>query len=1066
MKNIYINLSRLFIVVGFLAFATVAFAQNQSVSGTVTDENGEPAPGVSIVEKGTTNGTASDTQGKFVLNVADANSILVFSFIGYKTQEMAVGGRTVVDLKLEADVTALQEIVVTGYSEQRKRDITGAVTVVDAEALKSIKAASVGQQLAGRAPGVTVSTSGGPGDGANIRIRGVNSITGSSDPLVIIDGVQIQGDKALTGLNPNDIESMQILKDAASSSIYGSRANNGVIIITTKQGKSGKMKVTYNGYVGTQNPVGGYNDFLVKDPLKYAQQYHTIKNPGTSDFYGGVGTAATIPTTFYHPTGNTDESTYNYPVDPRTEPTLFMRSNPNGTDWWDEVFDPASIVNHNIGLSGGGETGTFAASVDYFKQNGTMKYTNFERFTARINSTLKSGRFTFGETFSFARSAGVTQQGGNQNEQNVMTNILKMNSIVPVYDISGTHFASAKALNFSNGQNPLALSYRNKDDQNINYRILGGVNGEFKITDYLRVKSNFAIDFGQNYNPNFSFPTWENREVNSGNFFQETHRTDFNWVWTNTLHFNKVLAEKHNISAFVGYEAVKAYGRQISGRLDGYGFTNTDVRYLQQSLAPTVNTLQSSAISYNTLASVFGKIDYAFNDKYLLSVTVRRDGSSNFAPSKRFGTFPAFSVGWRLSEESFMQNYTWLDDLKLRGGYGVTGNQIIAAYNAYDRWGARSTFDASYDIGGTNTGNNAGFALTSFGNPNTGWEENRMSNFGLDATLFNGKIGFVFDVYNKDITNLLYNGPLPGPAGAANPDYRNTANMTNKGWDASINYRGDLTSDLSFDLGLNLSHYKNKITALEGDTKLLFPAGIDKRFGEVNVWQVGNPISSFYGYRLAGIFQNDAEVAAIDQTGSKVGRFKWEDINGDGHINDADKVVIGNPHPKLTAGLNIGLNYKAIDFNLFLYGSWGNKIYNYNKLFTHFGFFNSNVHEDVLTDSWVEGEGGSLPAIDPDDNFSLTSSSFYVENGSYVRAQNVSLGYTIPGNKVFQKVRIYVQAQNLFTITKYSGIDPAISSVNVGQTINGQQQNDAWAGFDFGNYPSSKTFMLGLNASF
>jgi TonB-linked SusC/RagA family outer membrane protein len=1061
-----------------LMLASVVLAQERSVSGMVTDENGSGMPGVNVIQKGTANGTATDGDGRYTISIPN-DAVLVFSFVGYTTTEISVGSRTSVDVQLAPDVQTLSELVVTGYTEQRKRDITGAVSVVDAEELKTIKAPNIGQQLAGRAPGVTIATSGGPGEGSNIRIRGINSITGNSDPLIIIDGVQIQGDKNLNGLNPNDIESMQVLKDAASASIYGSRANNGVIVITTKRGKSGKTVVTYDGYYGVQSAVKGYNDFLHKDPLEYAQKYHTIKNPGTGfnsqtgssagTFYGGLGDDATLPVLFYHPVvnnvPNTDESTYFYPLDPTQAPTLFMRSNMEGTDWWDAAFEKSvPITNHNIGISGGGDAGTFAASVDYFKQDGTMKYTFFERFSARINSNFKAGRFTFGQTFSFARSEQVTQPGGNQTEQNVMTQILKMNSIVPIYDISGVNFASAKATGFSNGSNPLAMLYRNRHDVGTNYRILGGLNGEFKILDYLSIRSNFNVDFGQNFTQDFSFPTWENREVNTTNFFDETHRTDFNWVWTNSLHFNKTINQVHEITAFVGYEALKNQARQIRGRLDGYRFTYPDLRYLNQWFAPTVNTVNSQTPALNTIVSVFGQANYTYNDKYLLSATIRRDGSSNFAESERFGVFPAVSLGWRLSEESFLESVTWLEDLKLRAGWGITGNQIIPPYNSVDRYGARSAFDASYDISGTNTGNATGYVLTDYGNAATSWEENRMTNIGFDATLLGGKLSFVFDAYWKDIVKLLYRGDYPGLAGAASAPARNTANMTNNGWDAAINYRDNITDDLGFSVGLNLSHYKNEIVKLEGGTEILFPVGPDKRFGEINAWMLGEPIGVFYGYQHDGIFETQADLDAIEQNGEAIGRFRWKDKNNDGVINTSDLGAIGSPHPKLTMGLNLGLTYKAFDFNMFLFGSFGNDIYNYNKLFTHFGFFNSNVSEEVFTDSWTPERGGSLPAIDPNDSFSLTSSSFYVENGSYIRAQNVTLGYTIPSNKYVQRLRVYVQAQNLFTITDYSGIDPALSNVNIGGANTGRE--NSWLGFDFGNYPSSRTFMVGVNATF
>jgi TonB-dependent starch-binding outer membrane protein SusC len=1059
MKKLYKKLSLTAVIL--LVLTSVGLAQERVVSGMVTDENGSSMPGVNVLVKGTSTGTATDSDGNFKISVGGGDqSTLVFTFVGYATAEIIVGARSVVNIQLTPDVQTLTELVVTGYSSQRKADITGAVAVVDAESLKAVKGANIGQQLAGRAPGVTISTNGGPGAESNIRIRGISSLTGSSDPLFIIDGVQIQGDKSLNGLNPNDIESMQVLKDAASSAIYGARANAGVIIITTKQGKAGKIKVNYNGYYGSQNPVGGYNDILSQDPLEYAQKYHTIKNPGSGAFYGGVGSAATIPTLFYHPTGNTDESTYNYPDDPRIEPTLFMRSNAAGTDWWDETFDPAPIQNHNVSLSGGSDKGTVAASVDYFKQDGTMKYTNFERLSARINGQLKADKFTFTQSMAFTYTKGVSQAGGEQNEQNVMTQILKMNSIVPLYDISGVNYGGAKPVNFSNGTNPLARTWRNKDNFNKGYRLLGGVSGEYKITSYLSVKSSFSGDFSQLNQENFSYPTWENREFNGSNNFSETHNTWANWVWTNQLNFSKTIGDKHKIDAFVGYEAVRNSNRRISGRVDNFGFTANDIRYLEASLA-SINTVNSGA-SYGTLASMFAKVDYSLSDKYIISATVRRDGSSAFAPDTRYGVFPAFSAGWRISEESFLQSTSWLDDLKLRAGWGITGNQSgIPSGNAYNRYGARSIYDAGYDIAGDNTSNAAGYALTDYGNLSTKWEENKMLNLGVDATILNGKFAFVFDWYKKDITDLLFRAAYPGVAGAAQAPARNVANMTNVGWDGSINYRENF-GDLGLTVGVNLSHFKNEITQLVGDTKLIFPGGPDKRFGEIGAWQVGSPIGSFYGYVNDGLFQNQADLDAIEQSGEGLGRLRWKDISGpdgtpDGRITDADKGIIGSPQPKLTMGLNIGLTYKALDFNMQLFGSFGNDIYNYNKLFTHFGFFNSNIAQEVIDNSWTSEGNGTLPIIDPNDSQSVTSSSFYVEDGSYVRAQNITLGYTIPKMPVIQKLRVYVQMQNAFTITGYSGIDPALSSV---------QQGDAFTGYDFGNYPSSRTFMVGVNASF
>jgi len=1071
MKKLYINWLRLIIVLGVMTFATVSNAQNQSISGKITDETGQPAPGVSIIEKGTTNGTATDTEGKFALNVTDGNAVLVVSFIGYKTQEVPVGGRSSIDLAMAPDVTALQEVVVTGYTEQRKRDITGAVTVVDADALKTNKAANFGQMLAGRAAGVTVSTSGEAGGGVNIRVRGISSF-GGSDPLIIVDGVQIQGDKALNGLNPNDIESMQVLKDAGSASIYGARASAGVVIITTKQGKAGKVKVTYDGYVGTQAAVKGYNSFLIKNPSDYAK-VQVGRNPTMAPFYNNN---LTIPEYFYPTnadgsplTGGVDESKY-FPYGTNSGGNLIMRTNPSGTDYWKETFrSNALITDHNIGISGGSENATFNASAEYYKQDGTMRYTGFERFAARVNSRFTAGKFKFGESLSFARTTGVNMAGGNQNEQNTMTNILKANSIVPVYDVGG-NFTGSKTIGFGNGQNPVAMAWRNKDNKYENYKLYGSFFAELNITSWLKARSNIGVDYGTSFNPNFVYPKWEVREVNSTSSYTESWNSNLNWTFTNLLEANKTIG-KHAIKAFVGYEANKRQSRNINGQLINY--VNFDVRdrYLSQALG-TFNGIGSSQ-TINTLLSTFGKLDYEFNDKILASFTLRRDGSSNFVQNK-YGTFPAISLGYRLSSEPFMQGFTWLSDLKIRGGWGKMGNQTLqpnVRYNTYDQYGAATPYDAAYDITGSNSSSAKGLTRTAIGNTATTWETNTTTNVGVDASFLNGKFNVVFDIYNKDVDKLLFNAPLSGTAGDASPPVSNVAHMTNKGWDIALGYKGNITPEVGLSVDWNLSHYKNKITSLDGSAQYVFPGGIDKRFGEVNVWMVGQPISTFYGYQLDGIFKTQAEVDALGQPGAAIGRFRWKDLNGDGQITDADKGPIGNAQPKLTTGLNIALTYKKFDFTMFLFGSFGNKIFNYNKLFTIFGQFASNVDKRVLTDSWsaTDNPNGSLPAWDANDTYSVASSSFYVENGSYVRAQNVTLGYTLPALPKLgvQKLRIYVQAQNLFTITKYSGIDPAISSVNVGvRDANGNAQNDGWAGFDFGNYPSSRSFMLGVNATF
>jgi TonB-linked SusC/RagA family outer membrane protein len=474
------------------------------------------------------------------------------------------------------------------------------------------------------------------------------------------------------------------------------------------------------------------------------------------------------------------------------------------------------------------------------------------------------------------------------------------------------------------------------------------------------------------------------------------------------------------------------------------------------------------------LASSFAKLDYSFRDKYLVSLTVRRDGSSNFGDEK-YGTFPAVSVGWRLSNETFLQGVEWLEDLKLRFGWGITGNQNVPGGNAFDRFGG-GTASTFYDIAGSNSGLTTGYSLRRRGNKATKWEENISTNVGLDAALFNGKVNFVVDVYKRTVDGLLYDAALPGTAGTASPAFINVAKMDNNGIDLGLDLKNRISSDFSYNVGLTFSTYKTEIVKIDGSTETVFPTGFDSRIGIVNFYQVGLPISSFYGYTADGIFRSQAEVDAhADQDGKDIGRIRFKDLNADGVINDDDKGAIGDPHPDFYGGLNLGFNFKQFDLTIFLFASVGNEIFRYNKLFDTFGFFNSNVRKEVLTNSFhpTKNPDGNLPMLNVNDTYSYQPSSFFVEDATYLRAKNIQLGYNFDTAKlgnVFSSLRIYLQAQNLFTITGYDGLDPAPSNFGVqGSNPNDPYsaiKSDLWNGFDFGNYPASRIFMLGVNAGF
>ena len=1035
-------------------------AQSVTVSGTVTDETGLGLPGVNILVVGTSTGTITDIDGNYDLRV-DRGATLQFTFTGYAAQTAVVGESSRINITLRPDAQVLGEVVVTGYSTQRKRDITGAVAVVDAEDLNKVSATSFTQKLEGRAAGVSISTSGEPGEGTTVRIRGISSFQ-NNDPLYVIDGVPVQ-DAYSTGFNPNDIESIQVLKDASAASIYGARANNGVVIVTTKKGKAGKTKVTYDAYAGVQTPISNM-DYMISDPKDYSNYVWTRhENAGAVvDAANPYGLGRGVLPTYSFPAGNTaDEGSYSYPDN------IIVKANQAGTNWFDQVFEPALVTEHNIGVSGGNDNGRYYFSTSYLDQNGTMINNYFKRISARANTEFKAGRFVFGENISMTRSTAVGQDGisgGNQDEQGVMTWVTLLNPLTPVYDVGG-NYAGDKAPGISNGSNPVAQLDRAKDNEGTFYRVLGNAFAEVNLIEGLKARTSLGADFYNNFTGGFNFPTWENREVNANNGWSENWSNGLTWTWTNTLNYSQTFAGVHAFQALVGYEAIKYKGRNIGGGLNAYFTTNINAWYLNTGLAdPGTRTVYSNG-SANALASAFAKLDYAYDDKYLVSATVRRDGSSNFGDEK-YGVFPAFSVGWRVSRESFLAGNTWLTDLKLRFGWGKTGNQSIPGGNAFDRFGGGPS-QTFYDINGAQTGVVTGYALTNRGNPATKWEENISTNAGIDVSLLDGKINFVADVYKRTVDGLLFPAKLPGTAGTAAPAFVNIAKMENQGIDLGLDYRNRVSSDFSYDVGVTFSRYVNEIVDIDGSSTSFFPTGFDSRMGTVNINAVGSSISSFFGLTQDGIFKSQAEVDAhATQDGKAVGRFRFKDLNGDGVINDDDKGVIGDPHPDFTAGLNFGINYKNFDFTAFFFGSVGNQIFNYNRLFDTFGFFNSNVRQEVLTESFSDSNpNGTLPKLDINDAFSYQPSTFYVEDASYLRLKTLQLGYTLPAgtlSNVFSSMRIYVQAQNVFTITGYSGIDPAPSNFSPQDGLNGDQ----WTGYDFGNYPANKIYMIGVNAAF
>ena len=1047
-----------FCVMGLLSMQVVA----QSVEGTVTDEaTGDPLIGATVLIKGTTSGALTDNEGNFAV-AANTGDVLVFSYAGYTGKEVAVGdGTTRLLVSLSAGIN-LDEVIVTGYTSQRKRDITGAVSVVETEEMNQVTSASFLQRLEGRAPGLTVNTGGAPGGRSTVRIRGISSFS-NNDPLYVIDGVPVQ-DAFNNQLNPNDIESIQVLKDPSTASIYGARANNGVVIITTKKGKAGQTRVTYDGYVGVQTPVKGMDDFLIQDPFDYHEIIRRSHvNAGLdvpTNIYGDPNNPS-IPNYIWpndgtNQTQTVDESTYSFPNN------LIMQSS-QGTNWWGEVFSPAAVHDHNIGVSGGNENATFNFGVGYYDQDGTMNETFWRRFNVRLNSEFKKGIFKFGENFAISRVENVDGGFGNQGEGSIIGNIIKMQPVVPVRDIAG-NFAGAKANTLGNGTNPVASINRDRDNVFTGSRILGNVYGEVELLKGLTARTSFGIQYDANKDKRFSFITPEESEPNFSDNLTENNFEGLTWTWTNTLRYQTTIADKHNLSVLAGYEAIKNENTFLQGSINNFISTDLDVRYINAALADPGTRNVFSNGGFSQLESVFGKVDYTFDDRYILSGTLRRDGSSRFGENNRYGTFPAFSAGWRLSSEPFMAGATWIYDLKIRGGWGITGNQDIPAGVVFDQFGG-NTNSSFYDINGANTSLVTGFIKTRNGNPDLKWEENISTNIGFDASFLDGALNVVFDWYKRTTDDLLFAPQVPATQGRAAPPIVNIGEMENTGFDFSVGYRGNI-GQVGYSIDVNGTHYRNEIVRIDGEQDFFFE-GVGGRFGNFRINQLGEQIGAFYGLMADGYFQNEQEVQAhATQDGAAPGRIRFVDVNGDGQINAEDRTIIGSYHPDFTGGMNLALNWNNFDFNMFVFGSFGNDIMDLTKEFRVFRLFSTNVNQDRLTDSWTpDNPNAKYPQLDQNDQFSSQYSSFFIEDGSYIRAKTITLGYTFPTAMVdpigLSSLRVYLSGQNVFTITDYSNVDPALPNINTNNASG--NSTDFNAGLDRGTYPNNQIYSIGVN---
>lgn len=1070
-----------FLLFFLLSFSAIA---QKTVTGKVTNaKDGTPVGFATVTVKGTNTATASAADGSFTINLPAGSTILVISSVGYAPAEVDASSGNV-DVQLTESASSLEEIVVTGYSAQRKKDLTGSVAVVNMDELKSQPAASPIESMQGKASGVQIINDGAPGSTPQIRIRGFSTIN-NNDPLFIIDGMPYKG--KLSWLSSEDIESMQVLKDASAASIYGSRANNGVVIITTRKGKKGvPSKVSLNAYYGTQSPNRSrYPNFM--NPTQYANYFYQQfinagQTPGLTSTTGtNYGTSPTTPDIAEYLVAGTktghdvtaadaDPSKYNYSQNSSTFYQI-TKTNPQGTDWMRVITQDAPMQNYELSILGGGNNSTYAVSGNYFKQEGTIKYTGFERAVVRANTSFNTlnDHLTIGENmqYSYDKNQGFATNrnvsGEYQGEGSPIGWVYRMQTIIPVYDIMG-NFAGTRGDKLGNSENPLAVLYRSRNNISNNNQFFGSAYADLMIIKGLNLKTTFGMQYNNFKWQGFTVP---NPEFSEGsidrNSIDEHQGYASSWTWTNTLTYRKTFNNAHTLTVLAGTEAIKNQGRTLDGYGNGYFlYGNTDY----YTLGTASSTSSGSSAYASSLYSLFGRIDYAFKDRYLVSGTVRRDGSSNFSPDERYAVFPAGSVAWRLSQEEFMKGVSWLNDLKIRAGFGITGNQDIPSFQYLRRYQA-SINTSYYPIGGGAP--QSGLWVNSYDNPNVKWEQAQSLNIGLDFTIINNKLEGSVDWYNKDTKDMLYPVPQPASAvGGGSSPYLNIGKMNNKGVEVSLTYHytGAGKDAFRFDLTGNVSANKNKIVELAPGIPFVQYNTI--RAITTSILYPGYAFGSFYGYKMIGIYQNQEDVTkGPSYEDARVGGPKYADISGpdgkpDGIVDANDRTIIGNPMPKFIYSLGFNASYKHFDISMFFNASSGNDLFDMTRYYTDFGGFDGAVTTRMLN-AWSPNNTGSMipSPYRGRPNVEMQSSSYYVQDGSFFKMKNLQIGYNfqIEGalKNAISNLRAYVSATNLFVITKYSGMDPEVSQISSTYSA---------PGVDIGVVPMSRQFLLGVNVTF
>ena len=974
------------------------FAQQITVQGVVKDQTGETVIGASVMEKGTTNGTITGIDGDFSLNMSP-NGTLVVSFVGYKTQEVQVKGQKQLQVVLSEDAEMLDEVVVIGYGTMKKSDLTGAVSSIGNKDIKDSPVSNLGQAIQGKISGVQIVDAGKPGDNVSIKIRGLGSIN-NCDPLVVIDGVPT--DLGLSSLNMADVERLDVLKDASATAIYGSRGANGVVMITTKRGTEGKGKLAVSANYSFQNATN-------VPSLLNAAQYAELSN----------------------------DMMVNSGRNPNPE-----WANPSelgaGTDWMDELLRTGVMQNYTVSYSGGNEKSHYYVSGGFLDQSGIVKSVNYRRFTFQSNSdaqVLKWLKFSNNITFS-----ADTKKSGSYN----IGDALKALPIYPVKNEDGSWSGpDGNSEWYGSTRNPIGPTELNKS-QTDGYNFLANLTAELTFTKWLKFKSTFGYDakfwFIDNFTPKYNWkptPTEETSRYKSDN-------KSFTYLWDNYFLFDHTFAEKHRVGLMAGMSAQWNTNDYLNAQKNVFMFDNVhEMDNGEEMYAIGGNETEWALLSY------MARVNYSYEDRYLLTATIRRDGSSRFGKKHRWGTFPSVSVAWRASQEKWFPKNDYINDLKVRAGYGVTGSQASVGNYSY-----LASYNTSVYPFGISSGNQTALVSSTLANPYIHWEEVSQTNIGFDASLFNSRVMFSFDAYLKETRDMLVKASIPITSGFEDTTttYTNAGKVRNQGIEMSL-HTINLTGELGWETNLTATYNKNKIKDLNSDVPYYINQ-INNSY--VTMLAKDYPINVFYGYVTDGIFQNQSEVNThAVQPGAEPGDIRFRDLNNDGVINDSDRTVIGNPNPSWLFSMNNSLSYKGFELSVFLQGIAGNKIYNANNIDNTGMAAAYNQTTDVLKRWQGEGTSNSMPrAVFGDPNQNTRVSDRFVENGSYLRLKNITLSYTFPKQWLqkaqIENARLSLSCENVATITGYSGFDPEVG-------INGIDQN---------RYPISRTFSLGLNFNF